>query len=135
MVNVKTHKVGHSVIIATGAVTLVGPTSKTNVILEHTPNSLSFVTLFDLRDVGLEIASKDGVTVTRVNESGPLARAGVKTGDRIRSIDDHEVTSRDIVRTLLRASIASDGDTIIHVVRGNKDVLISHRFRFWSSLE
>jgi serine protease Do len=46
----------------------------------------------------------DGVIVTRVQEDGPSARAGIKEGDIITSINSHAITSpkqfRDALRTL-----------------------------------
>jgi serine protease Do len=46
----------------------------------------------------LNFADDGGLVVTRVDDKGPAARAGVRVGDRIRKVDGHRVDSVDDAR-------------------------------------
>jgi serine protease Do len=63
--------------------------------------------------------AKDGVLVTAVTDGSAAARAGLKAGDVIRSIDGHDVRSReDLVRALRDGK---DEEVTIGIVRDKKE--------------
>lgn len=67
--------------------------------------------------------AKDGVLVTGVTDQSPAARAGLKAGDVITSIDDKRVGSRgDLVRALRDVG---EGDVTIGIVRDKKESTVT----------
>ena len=63
--------------------------------------------------------AKEGVLVTGVTDQSPAARAGLRAGDVITSIDDKRVASRgDLVRALRNVG---EGEVTIGIVRDKKE--------------
>ena len=67
--------------------------------------------------------AKDGVLVAAVTDDSPAARAGIKAGDVITSVNGHEVRSRgDLAREL---ADVHDGEATVGVVRDRKDTTVT----------
>jgi serine protease Do len=63
---------------------------------------------------------KDGVLISSVSENSPAARAGLKAGDVITTIDGRSVTSRNALVRVLR-DVDSDQEITIGIVRDRKE--------------
>ena len=63
--------------------------------------------------------AKDGVLVASVSEDSPAARAGIKAGDVITTINNEPVRSRDELLRLLR-DVKDGGDVTIGMTRDKK---------------
>jgi serine protease Do len=67
--------------------------------------------------------AKDGVLVASVGDDSPAARAGIKAGDVITSINGHAVRSLyDLVREL---ADAGEGDATVGIVRDRKSTTVT----------
>jgi C-terminal processing protease CtpA/Prc len=70
--------------------------------------------------------AKDGVLVASVTADSPAARAGLKAGDVIASVNGQNVASRnDLMRVLRNAG--ADGDVTIGIVRDKKESSVKAR--------
>jgi serine protease Do len=69
--------------------------------------------------------AKDGVLVTGVTDDSAAARAGLKAGDVITSINGRRVASRDDIVRELRD--ANDDEVSIGIVRDKKEIVVNAR--------
>jgi hypothetical protein len=121
--DVRTKRIRHSVIVATGKVTSNKHLTKDSVIVAKARNPLPFLRLFETADVGVEIAAADrGVQVKRVRPGGPFDKAGVRAGDRITALGETPVASAEQFRRLLRGKVAARAEAAVTVRRGGKDL-------------
>jgi serine protease Do len=70
--------------------------------------------------------AKDGVLVSSVTADSPAARAGLKTGDVIASVNGQNVASRSDLLRILR-NVGGDGDVTIGIVRDRKESSVKAR--------
>ncbi len=114
-------------LIAGGKVTLGDPRKPKsehhfNVIVENEPNSLGFITFFELSRVGLEVKVADGaVQVAKVEAKSESEKAGVKVGDAILDVNGKKPADGESLRRLLRDALAV-GDATVNLQRG-KDTI------------
>ena len=70
--------------------------------------------------------AKDGVLVSSVTADSPAARAGLKAGDVIASVNGQNVASRIDLLRILR-NVGGDGDVTIGIVRDRKESSVKAR--------
>jgi serine protease Do len=85
------------------------------------------VTVMELTpELAAYFGAKDGVLIASVTDDSPAARAGLKAGDVIASVNGQNVTSRsDLMRTLRNAG--ADSDVTIGIVRDKKESSVKAR--------
>jgi serine protease Do len=71
------------------------------------------------RQMGL--SDNSGLLVTGVNPDGPAAEAGIRTGDVIRQVDGHTLSSADELR---RALSGGDRPALVLVRRGDQSMFV-----------
>ncbi|MBI1913153.1 MAG: PDZ domain-containing protein [Planctomycetes bacterium] len=98
-----------------------GATVKNSVIKEKDPNPLGFVKFFDPARAGIEVNQADGgVRIKAATEGKRFARAGLKAGDVIATIDGEAIKDPESFRRLLRRKLAEGGKGKLNVRRGEK---------------
>jgi S1-C subfamily serine protease len=89
--------------------------------------SLLGVTVQELTpELATYFGAKDGVLVASVTADSPAARAGVKAGDVIASVNGQNVASRNDLMRILR-NVGADVDVTIGMVRDKKEISVKAR--------
>jgi hypothetical protein len=90
------------------------------IIEEKVSKPLGYITFFELSTVGVEVKVADkAVTVAKVAEGQPFAKAGVKAGDVVSAVNGKKPDSAESLRRLLRDALAL-GDATVTLQRGDK---------------
>jgi membrane-associated protease RseP (regulator of RpoE activity) len=94
------------------------PKDRESAIEEHVRKPLGYITFFELSTVGVEVKVADtAVSVAKVAEGKPFAKAGVKVGDVVAEVNGKKPDSAESLRRLLRDALAL-GDVTLK--RGEK---------------
>ena len=100
--DVKTDNIYNSIVIASGNVK-VNETVAESVVIQKDRSPLSFVKPFTLEKAGVAVKPVDGrLEVTQVAEGKPFARAGLRTGDLLLSVDKEKPKTAEEFRKLVR---------------------------------
>jgi hypothetical protein len=112
-------------LVRTGTGTYIAePGRKNLVLLEDTPDPFAFVKFFELSDVGLTVAERDGqgeavrdgVCIQEVRK-GALFASTLQAGDVVTAIDGTKATAKEDFRRLLRKRLARGGPRLTFTVR------------------
>jgi hypothetical protein len=103
---------------------LLNADGKKPVLKEGTPDPFAFVKFFELSDVGLTVAERDGqgeavrdgVCIQEVRK-GTMFSSTLQAGDIVTAIDGTKATSKEDFRKLLRKRLARGGPRITFTVR------------------
>jgi membrane-associated protease RseP (regulator of RpoE activity) len=102
-----------------------------SIIREGNPKLLGWVRFFETADAGVEVAKADNdVRVEKATPDQPPAKAGLRVGDAIISIDGTKITDPDQFRRLLRKSTTGDS-TKFTVRRDGKSLDLRASFVGW----
>lgn len=86
------------------------------------------VRFFETSDVGIEVsATKDGIKVEKLTTGLPPAKAGLRTGDVILTVDRKKTSDAETFRRQLRRAFVQDEATI-SVQRGNQTIELTIPF-------
>jgi hypothetical protein len=116
-----------SVLVSHAGVTLKYPSSKDKGLVIVKPDSELFdhVKFFELDTVGLKAAdARGGVLVKAVERDSALARAGLREGDLITTVDGKAVSSAEKLRRMLRAQMCSEPEFPLTVRRGKESLVL-----------
>lgn len=115
-----------SILIAGGKVTIAKPDKRVeknpelaNKIQENSRHPLGFVSFFELSDIGVEVQAAEGrERVSKLIANGPMASTGVREGDVITKVGEHDVRSAEELRRRLRDASAVKGEAVLTIRRG-----------------
>jgi S1-C subfamily serine protease len=93
-------------------------------VKENEPKPLGFVEFFELANVGLTVESSDSVRVKRIEQGTKFAKAGLKMGDSIVTLDGEKVSNSESLRSLLRTKYAEGRKTLLRVDRDGRTIEI-----------
>jgi hypothetical protein len=103
---------------------ILDPNGKKVALKEGATDPFAFVKFFELSDVGLAVAERDGqgeavrdgVFLKEVRK-GTLFALGLQAGDIVTAIDGTKAASQEVFRRLLRKQLAKGGPRITFTVR------------------
>jgi hypothetical protein len=112
------------VIRSEGAIAIFDPHGKKVALKEGTPDPFAFVKFFELSDVGLTVAERDGqgeavrdgVCIQEVRK-GTMFASTLQAGDILTAVEGTKATSKEDFRRLLRKRLARGGPRITFTVR------------------
>jgi hypothetical protein len=125
-VEIDSHVVA-SVILARGKVT-VRSAVRESVIKQNEPNPLGVVTFFDPVALGVEVApGVGGLEVQAAPDGKRFAKAGLRKGDLVLTVNGMRVDSAEIFRRRLRRAALEDRGATLQVRRGDKTLELTVR--------
>src|SRR5262249_3636290 len=102
-----------------------------STIRDRAPGLLGWIRFFETADAGVQVAAADGgVTVSKLADGQPPAKAGLKVGDVITAVDGKLAKDPETFRRLLRRGTVMD-QTVFMVKRGGKDMTHTASFLGW----
>jgi hypothetical protein len=125
--NIETDNVYNSFVIASGHVKVNRPVIE-SVVIQKDHDALGFVKPFALEKAGVTVRSVDcGLEVTQVADGKPFARAGLRRGDLVLSVDEEKPNSAEEFRKLVRRNALPFKITALTVLRkGERVTLLVH---------
>lgn len=112
----------YSLVIATGTIKTRSQTKSARLFPRFSP-SKDVITLFDTKQVGIEIATDNKkLVVVRVEPGGPFDRAGIAHGDGIIEMDGKPIANANDFRRTCRRSYACSRNAALVVDRAGQRI-------------
>jgi membrane-associated protease RseP (regulator of RpoE activity) len=123
--SIETLSAGDCLLIAAGTVKLTDDRRQEGknsyVIIENAREALGLVKFYDTLQAGIEVAEAEGVvTVKKVPDGKPFAKAGLREGDRVLAVNGTKIGDAAALRKVIRQSAMANKEAVFKVKRAEQ---------------